>query len=248
MSGEQTKEFRETAVAEALKVWDVGANEKVKSSTNAIAEDSGFDHTIFKKDGTTWPWCGIFVAAMLYRAGFNAALRAGMWNTANVIHFFTYDYEKRVPQWAWDRDASAWIDLKELHRRSDSLRSWIDHKTITSAALQTLDILPGDVALIDHENDGKADHITLVESYDRSTGMLMTVEGNGYGRVAKSLADGTLTLGDKEADAVVRNPRDLTDPAQRNRIYGVGRFSVVDFEEGAYAIGDERPSGPPTGG
>ncbi|MFO0645242.1 MAG: hypothetical protein U0326_03315 [Polyangiales bacterium] len=248
MSGEKTIAFREAAVAEAMKVWTVGANEKNKSSTRPIAEDSGFDHTIFKKDGTTWAWCGMFVAAMLYRAGLCPALRSGMWETRNVVHFFAYDYEKRVPRWVWDGDVGGWLELKTLHQASDSMRTWIDRESMQDTALGALDILPGDVALIDHEGDGKPDHITLVESYDPATGLLMTIEGNGYGRVAKLEDDGTVTLGDKEADAVVRNPRDLSDSKQRRRIFGVGRLSAVDFEQRAYANSDRCPSGAPKGG
>lgn len=242
MSGEGTIEFRTAAVAEAMKVWTVGASEKKKGSTKAIAEDSGMDHSIFKKDGTIYEWCGMFAAAMLYRAGFCRELRGGLYHTKNAVRFFTYEYDDdRVPRWVWDEALAAWRETRELHAAQGSLRRWIDRKALASCDLASLDVGVGDVALIDHKADGRADHITLVESYDPATGVLKTIEGNGYGWVAKVDPDGAVNFDREEGDAVVRVERDLKDPSARKKLFGVGRLSRVDFESRVYDKHAQRP-------
>jgi len=69
----------------------------------------------------------------------------------------------------------------------------------------TLPIREGDTALFSHG------HVGLVESYNRETGMLTTIEGNSTG------------------EAVRRKTYDLNDPAVRARFEGFGRPARGDF-------------------
>ena len=67
-----------------------------------------------------------------------------------------------------------------------------------------LDIRPGDTALWDRS------HVGMVESYNKETGILVTIEGNLGGRVR-------------------RKQYDLTNAADRNQFTGFGRPSLEDF-------------------
>jgi len=78
---------------------------------------------------------------------------------------------------------------------------------------------PGDLGLINH--NGKTDrahHIVLVESFDGVT--LTTLEGN---------ASGLAPDGSRRRQGVVRVVRDLRIDTVRATIFGVGRFSPLDF-------------------
>lgn len=242
-----TRPFREAAVAAARDFWKQGIRESRRGSTDPIARDSGWASSIDRSsDGGTWDWCGMFVAASLFRAGLCRSLRRGFFHCKNVRRYFTYEYEDRVPGWVWDPAAEAWRRLHEVHAEHGARRVWSDHEALARGDLATLDIQPGDVALIDHRADGKADHITLVESYDPSTGTLVTLEGNGRGAVVKSVnPDGSVVEGESSGDAVVRNHRELSDPAQRKKIFGTGRLSVMDFEDLTCSNSERRPARPP---
>jgi hypothetical protein len=236
------------AVVEAEALWKKGIRESRPRSTDEIARDSGWNRFGDLRDaqGKVTDWCGMFVATALFRAGLTKTLRPGFWHTTNVEHYFTYHHEARVPRWAWDDAEGAWHDLRELHRARGDERGWIDRKAIAQADLTTLDVAPGDVALIDHEGDGKPNHIVLVERYDPTTGRLHTFEGNARGRAAAGIdAAGNMVEEDAASDAAVRVTRDLSDPKVRRKIYGVGRLSALDFAGLAYRASGRRPSQPP---
>lgn len=234
------------AIAAGLGFWKQGISERKRGSTDAIAKGAGWGDNVLHDDGTSWDWCGMFVAACLHGAGLCATLRHGFFHVHNVEHYFTYHYEDRVARWVWDGASHAWCDLRAYHAARGSCRRWLSGAAIKAAAVGDLDILPGDVVLIDHQGNGKADHITMAERYDRATGLLVTLEGNGRGTVVKAVnPDGTLVEEKAACDAVVRNERDLSDPAQRKKIYGVGRVSSVDFESLAYDDGHHAPKHPP---
>lgn len=236
-----TQAHADAAVAAATAFWKTGMSESRRGSTDVVAQESGFDHTV-----GTHAWCGMFVAASYARAGLCKALRKGFYEVTNVRDYFTYAYHERTPGWVWDPAADAWRPMRAYHVERGAPRQWLDHDAIAKADLAALDIRPGDVALIDHQGDGKPDHITLVEGYDPKTGVLVTLEGNGAGQIAKSVnPDGSVVEGHADADAAVRNRRDLADPKQRKKIYGVGRLSAVDFEALEYQHAHGTPTAPP---
>lgn len=208
---------------------------------DAIIKESGFQN--YFTDGLQW--CGMFVAAHYRSAGLDADLRKGFYHVANVEHFFTYQWETRVPRAI--RVGDDWRDVREYHNERGSVRTWMNHGQIESAVAGgnygALDIRPGDVVLIDHEGNGSADHITMVQSWDPSTGMLVTVEGNASGQVVSTRNDeGEVTATKRlntgaEGNGVTINERSLAPGGQLVRIYGVGRPSAVDFEEHDYSNG-----------
>lgn len=242
MSSDRVLPQCRTAIDAALAFWKDGVSNGKRGSTDVIAEESGWGHNLHEADGGTTDWCGLFVATCLMRAGLDVTLRRGFFHVRNVEHYFRYDWGDRIPRWLWDKAIPAWKDARDYHTERDALRVW--HK---APAIGTgLDLLPGDVVLIDHEGDGKANHITLAESYDPTTGLLVTLEGNGMGAIAAALLpDGTVQEGVAKLPSVVRNPRDLASDHARRKIYGWGRLSPVDFERHAYSFDDAMPKHPP---
>lgn len=225
------------AVENALAFWKRRVVEG-DAATDEIAHDAGWGDSIDKRDGGTWDWCGMFVGACMVRAGLCKALRRGFFHTRNVERMLTYRWEDRVPRWVWDEPTQAWCDVRAWHEAEGSLRCWRGHDALD---LRTLDIRPGDIVLIDHQGDGRADHITLAERFDADTGVLVTLEGNGRGTVVRRvLDDGSVEESTAKRDSVVRNQRDLRLPAQWKKLYGVGRLSALDFEQRRYD-GSERP-------
>jgi hypothetical protein len=236
------------AVAGATADWQQGGvstGGRNRRRVDEIVHQSGFQYT--------WvaglDWCGIFVAAHYASAGMDSDLRAGFYHTDNVINFFNYNPDGRRVH-ASIKVGDIWRGVRDYHAERGSLRRWTDAATIRSALAGgnygALDIRPGDVVLIDHENNGSADHITMVQSYDASTGMLTTIEGNAAGTVVAG-KDGagnvTSTRGlntRTEGTGVTTNQRDLSDSTARLKLYGIGRPSAVDFE--AHEYSHQRPT------
>ncbi len=129
----------------------------------------------------------------------------------------------------------------------------------------TLDIRPGDVVLIDHSGKkASPQHITMVESYDPATRQLVTIEGNTNGIKANAdgevdRVDGEYAKQGRGADGSGLHTRDLETISKASAkkygkskgtgkrpkgaykgakgatVFGVGRPSIVDFEEHEYA-------------
>ena len=128
----------------------------------------------------------------------------------------------------------------------------------------SLDIRPGDLVLIDHSGTGEADHIVMAHSYDMTTNTLMTIGGNDGGYEVDTSPAHAAPKGESQAtrekrermEAASGQPLraptsghgvgvssydldDSPDPVTlkgktRVRIYGIGRPSIVDFEDHRY--------------
>lgn len=198
-------------------------------------------------------WCGFFVAYNLHGAGMDRDLAAGFNHVNNVEAFFNYRHSggsnrRRVPGWARE-PGGEWMELNELHRLRGSERSWTAHDSITSSvdrgALDELEFRPGDVALIDLQGNGSADHIVMIRSWDPDTGILETVEGNSVGQVVSRIdsqgqpVTRRYPAGDERGTAVTVNRFDLRNRRDLRRLYGVGRPSLMDFRDLEYSA--DRP-------
>ena len=204
-------------------------------------------------------WCGMFVAAGMFRgAGLDKDMRKAFAHTDNVYDFFNYTAkvnDARTPLSIW-ADGRWWL-VSEYHEQRGTRRTWME-----GGGIDLNRIRPGDVVLIRHKGtkpaDAIANHIVMVDSFDPATGRLVTIEGNVSEGIradaageARHLADGDLANSAAVRDSSVAHVRDMQDkstgtPAATGNVgpyhergaktvFGIGRPSIVDFEDHEYA-------------
>jgi hypothetical protein len=235
------------------------ANKKRRrNEVDDIFADSGFsDRQSLRENGSRDDWCGMFVAASMFRgAALDKNVRMAFAHTDNVRDFFSYARkpvnDERTPVSIWAE--GQWWNLREYHEQRGLLRRWA-----FGAAVQDADIRPGDVALIRHKGVKPekeiANHIVMVDSWDRVTGKLITIEGNvkeGIRPETPGSDDLVYTKGGEVASTTTSAPsstaihirdmddqKTLTPGAGKGGVYqergartvwAVGRPSLVDFE------------------
>lgn len=264
------------AVVEARTTWRSGAaveasdaaitaGGRARNEVDDIFADSGFSSMQEMRGGGeagSHDWCGMFVAAGMFRAsGLDKDVRMGFAHTNNVHDFFNYGggNPDRVPPSIWAD--GQWWSVREYHASRSLPRTWIPEDQVRDG-----DIRPGDVALIRHSGTapgakvGIANHIVMVESYDPATGRLVTIEGNVHNGIragadgeAKRNADGELISDAADTDSSVVHIRDLDDRTKRKptpsqskgdvyedrggqTVFGIGRPSLIDFEDHDYGV------------
>ncbi|MDA0170506.1 hypothetical protein OJ998_15510 [Solirubrobacter taibaiensis] len=279
------------SVAEARETWradtvqtntvdEVKDSRRARNEMDDVFADSGFNDRqqtkkikvmVKQEDGTfkevekevVDDWCGMFAAANMFRgAALDKDLRMAFAHTDNVNDFFQYTAKVnagRAPLSVWAD--GRWWSVREYHASRSALRKWV---VGPSAAA---DIRPGDIALIRHKGvkpkDGIANHIVMVESYDATTGKLVSIEGNvtegvrpdGDGKAQRTGDE--LKSSSKSPTSTVVEVRDMKDEQEltpgagpggvyqergRRTVYAIGRPSLVDFEDHEYAeqLVDER--------
>jgi hypothetical protein len=255
------------AVINARETWRTNATTSAPLATvtsptrprdevDDIFADAGYaPRQSLRPDGRRDDWCGMFVAAAMYRgAALDRNVRMAFAHTDNLHNFFTYSNDpinrRRTPVSVWAE--GRWWGVREYHESRGLTRTWAEG----AAAVAAADIRPGDVVLIRHSGarpaDAIADHIAMVDSYDATSGRLVTLEGNVIEGIradaagdARRTADGELesTSTPRSSSAVhIRNLRDGAPaagagayrPRGRHTVFGVGRPSLVDFENHAY--------------
>jgi hypothetical protein len=159
----------------------IGSGNRPRNEVDDIFADSGFgSRQSLRQNGTRDDWCGMFVAASMFRgAALDKNARMAFAHTDNVYDFFRYSSrpvnDKRTPLSIWAE--GQWWGVKAYHEQRGLPRKWVQ-----GAALDGADIRPGDVALIRHKGTKPAgevaNHIVMVDSWDPTTGKLVTMEGN----------------------------------------------------------------------
>jgi hypothetical protein len=233
-----------------------------RSAVDDIFADAGFgSRQSLREDGTRDDWCGMFVAASMFRgAALDKNMRKAFAHTDNVYDFFNYTAkvnDERTPLSIWAEDR--WWSVKEYHAQRGLPRTWTPGAQVADG-----DIRPGDVALIRHKgtkpDKSIANHIVMVDSWDPATGKLVTIEGNvlegvrpGADGEPQTLADGTTvrsttTTAPSSTAIHVRDMNDartLTPGAGKHgeyqergarTVFGVGRPSLVDFEQHLFGM------------
>jgi hypothetical protein len=189
-----------TSVGAARERWKKGkstqtpdvdkAGKGARTEIDDVFKDSGWNErvSVDTDHNKVYDWCGMFVVSSYYKgAGLASQLRSGFYHTDNVQDFFKYEQlhnPDRVPSWIWAD--GQWSSLHDYHQQRGSARMWTPRATIQAAlkAGQAPDIRPGDTCLIDHVGGNKPVHIVMVESYDPTTKILVSIEGNTYGVIA----------------------------------------------------------------
>ncbi|MGH2947502.1 MAG: hypothetical protein ACRDPC_14820, partial [Solirubrobacteraceae bacterium] len=200
-------------------------------------------------------WCGFFAQDNYRTSSLDKDLRAGFFHTNNVQDFFNYVYTRnpdRIKKWIWAEED--WQELKAYHASRGAERKWLDYGELSAGG--ELDIQPGDTALVDVGLDGTPNHIVLVQSYDPTTSTLISVGGNDSGMVVENdpkrklpkenaaqqekrekLESSTgqqLKAGPAGGHVGVAAHKLTPEGKKRGAIFGVGRPSLIDFEDHIY--------------
>lgn len=222
--------------------------------------------------GEDLEWCGFFVAQNYITSNLDRDLARGFFATENVVNYFTYNYEGRVQKWIFAD--GQWQELRTYHDNRSSLRTWIDAGGLQASELDIRpgDVVlvdwhgsdrPDHIQMVQSWNpqsrelfyiDGNgggyivdnhprnpqaASHEPLNESEtEAATGRNLTT-GGAEGHVGVGMHD----LNDQpDPDAVHRDPARARRHA---RVFGVGRPSIVDFEDHYYDHSRTIPQIPP---
>jgi hypothetical protein len=183
-------------------------------------------------------WCGAFAFTHASSAGLDRDLAGDTLSTGpgqGLDNLFTY---KDARRWIWT--GADWRGTREYHEERGSVRRF--SLVPASPDPASLDIRPGDIVLKDNARGTFADHITTCATYDASTGRLTTVGGNeGSGTLNKAgVGEGTVDIGaNPAAQTVAEGGRKPT------RVFAVGRWSLVDFEDHVFSTSRTRPTQPP---
>jgi hypothetical protein len=160
----------------------------------------------------------------------------------------------------WTGDA--WQELHAYHTSRNAERRWLDYAALSGGG--TLDIQPGDTVLVDVGLDGTPNHIVMASAYDPGTNTLVTIGGNDAGFVVVPPGTPKPTDTDEKRDkAEAATGLELksgpsgghvgvgvhdvkAEGKRRGAIFGVGRPSLVDFEDHLYASKPlDKPPPPP---
>jgi hypothetical protein len=230
--------------------------EAVASAEGHLANPKDAHEIAYKAAGmaASDEWCGFFAMENYMQSNLDADLKRGFFHVINVEDYFTYHYafgerkDTRVMKWIYAD--GAWQDLHDYHAKRGSVRQWLTADELGDNP----DIRPGDLVLIDNRGTPAADHIVMAHSYDMATNTLFTIGGNDGGYEVDTGAHHTTPHGAEKLEGAtgqsLRSPQsgyrvgvneiDLNRNRQPLRVYGIGRPSIVDFEEHRYDSTSEK--------
>ena len=210
---QQLAELQLLAIASAQKELAAGVKEIGNTNTGPRVDEYAKEARM----NTGGKWCGYFanwnyaVAAKDLEGRFKGP---SLHSKPKACYSFLYrSYTNNTRSKMQELDT-----LKANHEAAGSTRQFfvfegsqghalaksLNQPCVVAGDYRELDIRPGDTALWDRS------HIGMVESYNKETGILTTIEGNLGGRVR-------------------RKQYDLTNAADRNQFTGFGRPSLEDF-------------------
>ena len=197
-------------------------------------------------------WCGAFAYTQAEQGGgFDSYWVGHMQGEGGIRTALAYGgVMARTWIWAFDH----WESLQGYHARLHSSR-WYEaiHRAPPARGIQA-----GDLVLIDNAFGTNPDHITTAISFDGR--FLTTVGGNqgtsdpsdeaGVSRSARAfdLQNNPEPNDVRRTNAGGQKIREV-DPRlgpKHVRVHGIGRWSVVDYEQHIYRISAQRPTAPPS--
>ena len=135
--------------------------------------------------GSKESWCGKAVGYFYSRAGVPRKTTSQFLNTRNIALFGSYGRMSFDQTGELRKDYPENTELKEQQTAQDAARKIITFEDIESE--YDLDIIPGDIVLVDNSGKGGADHIQIVYKYNPDNRMLGVIDGNGGGFALSSL-------------------------------------------------------------
>jgi len=215
-------------------------------------------------------WCGEFAYKKATSVGLDPTAKSGAvsfhQHVDQLERIFTYQDE---PTWIWDEASSEWKSLREFHDSRGALRKyWILPAPGGSAQLidpikastdpkaapyktwfvdhhleEYYDVRgaftprPGDIVLKDNHGNVRPDHITT--AITSGTDHLRTVGGNEGGTSGVKESTSDYNLGANPAPNVP-----TSGVTKAERIYAIGRWSIIDFETHIYKHGAKPKDAP----
>ncbi|HEY4240286.1 MAG TPA: hypothetical protein VGM88_10735 [Kofleriaceae bacterium] len=186
-------------------------------------------------------WCGAFAYTQQHVAGNMDSRWVGdMQGTGGIVSALHYGHTGDLYVWS----GSQWKPLRAYHEERGSLRRY----ELVDRTAPSISILAGDLCLIDNRGGTNPDHITTVIAFD---GRYLTLIGGNQGS-----GDSAVSRSGHVRD-LSTNPQPYTAPAAadgsagfktggRDRIHGIGRWSVVDYERRVYQRSAAPPTTPPS--
>jgi hypothetical protein len=134
-------------------------------------------------------WCGYTIAYLMKAAGFDKPHTALFPSTLGLLQFgsyYTLDiYGAAQPRQRITKLMPAGTDIRDVHATRGSPRRitlWPELQAGTP-----LDIVPGDIVLVDSRKGGGPDHIQIVWRWHPTSRVLTTIDGNGGSFVLRSV-------------------------------------------------------------
>jgi hypothetical protein len=170
------------AVLEAKRCWLRNIIDlPPKGATEYEPSRAQIDKLIRTPDGIDWDWeppyvgqfewCGAFAAFAWRAAGIKVATRRAFFSS-------TYRLDRWARYWAFETTPNPkpahgpYRQIIELDSTSGPVDARFDDDDLPRA---------GDILLVGGVSTAYGKHVTLVESYDMTTGVFTTIEGNGTG-------------------------------------------------------------------
>lgn len=137
------------------------------------------------KTGIIFDWCGYTVENFYRKAGFDLNHFPLFESTQGLLSYGSYYtrdiYENEFPSKSKTKieENGVWEDLKEYHKSRGALRGILLYDKLQAGT--PLDILPGDIVLVDGKKGSASgpDHIQIVYKWDELTRVLIVIDGNG---------------------------------------------------------------------
>ena len=239
------------AVLAALQLDGEGAAESALAAQDGDKAHSDAMKAVGWTDSST-EWCGAFAYSQMATAGLqvpsgaigaNPLTATGPPQAGNLDGWFQYVPPLEI------KAGESWETVEAYHVTRGSKRHYqvlpasgavyaaqtaqFEGKSSRGGQAQDLsqvDIQPGDIVVKDTTKGTFADHITTCRSYDPSTGTLLTVGGN-EGDAHPVHGGAPIDLNKNPEPSTVAEG---TQKGDKERVYAVGRFSIVDFETHEY--------------
>lgn len=196
---------------------------------------------------STGPWCGAFAFTQQNQAaGMDDRWAGAMQGEGGIRGALAYQGVAANP-WIWAFDH--WERLSSYHAGRGSVRWYEAIRTAPPAR----GIEPGDIVLIDNVRGTNPDHVTTAVAFD---GRFLRTMGGNQGDGERGVSRNRvldITANPEPNDVRMRDSAgrpipETTDPAltKNVRVHGIGRWSIVDYEQHVYRAQQAMPTRPPS--
>lgn len=134
-------------------------------------------------------WCGYALLNIMKSAGLDSQWKELFASTQGLLDFgsyYTLDiYGAQKPRTKVTKVLPGGQDIRQIHQQRLSPRGVILWQELQAGT--PLDIVPGDIVLVDHNEGGGPDHIQIVYRWHPNERVLTTIDGNGGSFVLRSV-------------------------------------------------------------